>query len=133
MRSERMQGHEWEAYVALDTFLSDGTWDGLRGASPRVTECHSTRGGDGPPGDTGEPCTGGSGTGGWVARSCKVREMRNADAALAIVRGYSKKATGELIDTETVTISSEGGREKRRRHPTSLAAYPTSGTVLEPL
>jgi hypothetical protein len=25
----------------------------------------------------------------------------------------SKKATGELIDTETVTISSEGGRGKR--------------------
>ena len=27
--------------------------------------------------------------------------------------GYSEKATGELIDTETVTISSEGGRWKR--------------------
>ncbi len=39
--------------------------------------------------------------------------MRNAVAALTLVRGYSEKATGELIDTETVTISSEGGRWKR--------------------
>ena len=39
--------------------------------------------------------------------------MRSAAAARAIVRGDSEKATGELIDTETVTISSEGGRLKR--------------------
>ena len=32
---------------------------------------------------------------------------------------------GELIDTETVPISSEGGRRKRTREGTSLAAYPT--------
>jgi hypothetical protein len=38
---------------------------------------------------------------------CEVREMRSAVAAWAIVRGDSEKATGELIDTETVTISSE--------------------------
>ncbi len=38
MRSERIEGHEWEAYVALDTFLSDGTRDRLRGESPKVTE-----------------------------------------------------------------------------------------------
>jgi len=43
----------------------------------------------------------------------EVREMRNAEAAQTLVRGYSEKATGELIDTETVTISSEGGRWKR--------------------
>ncbi len=39
MRSERIQGDEWGAYVALETFLSDGTWDGLRPARARVTEC----------------------------------------------------------------------------------------------
>jgi hypothetical protein len=44
---------------------------------------------------------------------CEVREMRSAVAAWAIVRGDSEKATGELIDTETVTISSEEGRWKR--------------------
>ena len=38
MRSERIQGDEWGAYVALETFLSDGTRDGLRGASPKATE-----------------------------------------------------------------------------------------------
>jgi len=43
-----------------------------------------------------------------MARRCEVREMRNAKAGLGIVRGSSEKVTGELIDTETVTISSEG-------------------------
>ena len=42
----------------------------------------------------------------------------------------SKKATGELIDTETVTISSEGGRWKSTRWGNSLAAYPTARPVL---
>src|SRR4051812_15099718 len=69
---------------------------------------NSTRGGNGPPGRTGEPCTGGSGTGGRMTRSCEVRVMRIAEAGQVIVRGDSEKATGELIDTETVTISSEG-------------------------
>ena len=74
---------------------------------------NSTRGRNDPPGRTGEPCTGGSGTGGRMTRSCEVRVMRIAEAGQVIVRGYSEKATGELIDTETVTISSEGGRWKR--------------------
>ena len=39
MPSEGIQGHEWGAYVVLDTFLRDGTWDGLRGASLKGTEC----------------------------------------------------------------------------------------------
>jgi len=38
MHSECIQGHEKGAYVALDTFLSDGTWDCLKDASPKVTE-----------------------------------------------------------------------------------------------
>jgi hypothetical protein len=38
MHSECIQGHAWATYVALETFLSDGTWDGLRGESPKVTE-----------------------------------------------------------------------------------------------
>lgn len=36
--SESIQGDEWDTYVALDTFSTDGTRDRLRGASPRVTE-----------------------------------------------------------------------------------------------
>jgi hypothetical protein len=38
MRSERIEGHAWEAYVALETFLSDGTRDGLRTERSKVTE-----------------------------------------------------------------------------------------------
>jgi hypothetical protein len=38
MRSERIQGHEWGTYVALETFLRDGTRDGLQPARVRVTE-----------------------------------------------------------------------------------------------
>ena len=39
--------------------------------------------------------------------------MRNAVAGRASFERCSEKATGELIDTETVTISSEEGRWKR--------------------
>jgi hypothetical protein len=38
MGSDLIQGDERAAYVALDTFLGDETRDGLRDASPRVTE-----------------------------------------------------------------------------------------------
>jgi hypothetical protein len=56
--------------------------------------------------------------------------MRSAEAARPIVRGDSEKATGELIDTETVTIRSEEGRWKRTHRGNSLAAYPTARPVL---
>jgi hypothetical protein len=36
--SEAIQGDEWGAYVALDTFNTTGTRDRLWGASPTVTE-----------------------------------------------------------------------------------------------
>jgi hypothetical protein len=39
-------------------------------------------------------------------------------------------STGELIDTEKVTISSEGRRWKSACKSNSLASYPTTGTVL---
>jgi hypothetical protein len=39
-------------------------------------------------------------------------------------------STGELIDIERVTISSEGGRWKSTHRGNSLAAYPTARTVL---
>jgi len=113
MRNERIEGHEWGTYVALAR--SSVTEHGMayRARARRPRSANSTRGGNVPPGHTGEPCTGGSGTGGWIARRCEVREMRSTAAARAIVRGDSEKATGELIDTETVTISSEEGRWKR--------------------
>ena len=38
MENDSIEGDEWDAYVALDTFSTDGTRDGLTGASPRATE-----------------------------------------------------------------------------------------------
>ncbi len=38
MASEAIEGDEWDAYVTLDTFSTDGTWDRLRDASPTATE-----------------------------------------------------------------------------------------------
>ena len=38
MASEAIEGDEWGAYVTLDTFSTNGTRDGLTGASPKVTE-----------------------------------------------------------------------------------------------
>ena len=38
MKNDFIEGDEWDAYVALDTFSAYGTRDGLPGASPRVTE-----------------------------------------------------------------------------------------------
>ena len=38
MTSEVIEGDEWGAYVTLDTFSTNGTRDGLKGESPKVTE-----------------------------------------------------------------------------------------------
>jgi len=44
--------------------------------------------------------------------------------------GNSAVITGELSDTETVTLSSEGGRWKSAQRGNSLAAYLTARCVL---
>ena len=38
MGNEPIEGDEWGAYVTLETFNTNGTRDGLTGASPMVTE-----------------------------------------------------------------------------------------------
>jgi hypothetical protein len=38
MKSDFIEGDEWDAYVALETFSTHGTRDDLTGASPTVTE-----------------------------------------------------------------------------------------------
>ena len=38
MKNDFIEGDEWDAYVALDTFNTTGTRDGLPGGSPMVTE-----------------------------------------------------------------------------------------------
>jgi hypothetical protein len=73
-----------------------------------------------------------------------VREMRNAETLLGVIRERKFKAetTGELLEIERLTSGSEGGGWKRAqpvsrkglRTPaqadTSPAAYPTSRPVL---
>jgi hypothetical protein len=86
MPSEGIEGDEWGAYVVLER--SSVTEHGMayRTRVRGSRSAKSTRGSDAPPGRTGEPCTGGSGTGGGMPRSCEVREMRNAEAGLVMVR-----------------------------------------------
>jgi hypothetical protein len=38
MKNDLIEGDEWDASVALETFSTNGTRDGLTGASPMVTE-----------------------------------------------------------------------------------------------
>jgi hypothetical protein len=38
MENDSIEGDEWDAYVALDTFSTNGTRDHLKDASPKVTE-----------------------------------------------------------------------------------------------
>ena len=61
----------------------------------------------------------------------KVREMRNAETVLGVIRERKFKAetTGELLEIERLTSSLEGGRWKSAIG-NSLAAYPTSRAVL---
>ena len=42
MKNDFIKGDEWDAYVSLDTFSTNGTRDGLTGASPMVTESPSS-------------------------------------------------------------------------------------------
>ena len=38
MENDSIEGDEWDAYVALETFSTTGTRDGLQDASPKATE-----------------------------------------------------------------------------------------------
>ena len=38
MENDSIQGDEWDAYVTLDTFSTNGTRDRLQDASPMATE-----------------------------------------------------------------------------------------------
>ena len=38
MENDSIEGDEWGAYVTLDSFSTNGTWDRLPDASPRATE-----------------------------------------------------------------------------------------------
>jgi hypothetical protein len=67
-----------------------------------------------------------------MTRSCEVRAMRIAKQGRSSFERCSDKATGELIDTETVTISSEEGRWKRaEKHLAGGLSYGTHGFETE--
>ena len=57
----------------------------------------------------------------------KVREMRNAETTLEVAREreFEAETTGELLDIERVTSSSERGGWKSACSGNSLAAYST--------
>jgi len=64
MPNEGIEGDEWGAYVVLARFAVTEHGMAYRARARGSRSANSTRGGDVPPGHTGEPCTGGSGTGG---------------------------------------------------------------------
>jgi hypothetical protein len=63
-------------------------------------------------------------------RDVKVREMRNAETVLGVIREreFEAETTGELLEIERLTSSLEGGRWKSAIG-NSLAAYPTARPV----
>src|SRR5712691_11426979 len=91
MPSEGIEGDEWGACVVLER--SSVTEHGMayRTRVPRSRSANSTRGSDAPPGRTGEPCIGGSGTGGRMPRQCEVRAMHTAAAGLVIDRAVLER------------------------------------------
>src|SRR5882724_7235243 len=91
MPSEGIQGDEWGAYVVLARFAVTEHGMVSRTRVPRSRSTNSTRGSHAPPGRTGEPCTGGSCTGGRMPRSCEVRARRNAEAGVGIIRAVLER------------------------------------------
>ena len=115
MRSERIEGHEWGAYVVLagSSVTEHGMAYGPRGLGLR--SANSSRGCDAPPGSAGKPRAGRSGAGGWVSEPGEVREMRNAEAGHVISRSSSITPTGERLKIERLTSRSEGSGWKSTR------------------
>src|SRR5712691_8398285 len=116
MCSEHIQGDEWGTYVALGRSAPPERGMAYRARAPRSRSHRSSRG-------WGEPMA-------WrrVAGRRHMKGGRVRDAQGPEPKWMS--STGELIDIERVTISSEGDRWKSTRWGNSLAAYPTSRPVL---
>src|SRR6266478_4700787 len=91
MHSECMEGDEGEptSFSRRSSVTEQGMAYRVRTRGARSAK--STRGGHEPPGRTGEPGTGGSGTGGRLARRCEVRKVRIAEAGLVIVRAVLER------------------------------------------
>src|SRR6266581_3290692 len=117
MKNDFIQGDEWGTYVALERAAPPERGmayrtRALRSRSPRS----SLR--------WGKPTTWRRGTGRGHGKGGRVRDAHEPEPQYM-------SSTGELIDIERVTISSEGDRWKSTRWGNSLAVYPTSSPVLE--
>src|SRR5215510_5041684 len=117
MCSEHIQGDEWGTYVALERSAPPERGMAYRARAPRSRSPRSSLG-------WGKPTTWRRGTGRRHGKGGRVRDAQEPEPQYM-------PSTGELIDIERVTISSEGGRWKSTHRGNSLAAYPTSSPVLE--
>ena len=116
MCSEHMQGDEWGTYVVLARSASPERGMAYRARAPRSRSPRSSL-------RWGKPTTWRRGTGRRHGKGGRVRDAQEPEPQYV-------SSTGELIDIERVTISSEGGRWKSTHRGNSLAAYPTSRPVL---
>ena len=78
MKNDFIEGDEWDAYVALDTFSTNGTRDGLTGASPRSRSLRSSP-------RCGRAHHMAKGDRWSDDPDVKVREMRNAETVLGVI------------------------------------------------
>src|SRR5512132_3816403 len=86
MASEAIQGHECGAYVALGRFAVTEHGMAYGARALRLRSPNSSRGRHAPPGRTGKPSAGRSGTGDSIRSNREVREMRRAETVLSIMR-----------------------------------------------
>src|SRR5262245_35366671 len=117
MCSEHIEGDEWGTYVALERAAPPERGMAYRARAPRSRSHRSSRG-------WGEPITGRRVAGRRQMNGGRVRDAHEPEPKYL-------SSTGELIDIERVTISSEGDHWKSTCKGNSLVAYPTSSPVLE--
>src|SRR5215510_10365844 len=116
MCSEHIEGHEWGTYVALIRAAPPERGMAYRARAPWSRSHRSSRG-------WGEPIAGRRVAGRRQMNGGRVRDAHEPEPKYL-------SSTGELIDIERVTISSEGDHWKSTCKGNSLVAYPTSRPVL---
>src|SRR5262249_20983111 len=117
MCSEHIEGDEWGTYVALERAASPERGMAYRARAPRSRSHRSSQ-------RWGEPTSGRRVAGRRQMNGGRVRDAHRPEPKCL-------SSTGELIDIERVTISSEGDRWKSTCKANPLAASPTSSPVLE--
>ena len=116
MCNEHIEGDEWGPSVALARAAPPERGMAYRARAPRSRSHRSSRG-------WGGPIAGRRVAGRRHMNRGRVRDAHEPEPECL-------SSTGELIDIERVTISSEGDRWKSTRGGNSLAVYPTSRPVL---